>query len=132
MKVAFYDQQNDFNPMNGKTICNNSELLETLDNLTHRQPFFAELAAENRCTLLIGIGGTIGCVQYSGPDGNPPYMMALGTTKDQNQGYVEFLTADTGTPVPKRYCIALDQVKNAASYFFETGNRTPELTWEEI
>ena len=85
VKVKFYDQQNEANPMNGTTISTRSELLEILDSLTDREPFFVELVAQNTYTLLIGIGGTIGCVQHSGPDRNPPYMMALGPTEHQNR-----------------------------------------------
>ena len=38
--------------------------------------FFVELHGGNARDLLIGLGGDVDCVQYSGHDGDPPYLMA--------------------------------------------------------
>jgi len=43
-----------------------------------------------------------------------------------------FLISDTLTPVSKRYCISLETVKQAAAFFLETGERVPNLIWEQI
>ena len=47
-------------------------------------------------------------------------------------GHIEFLTANTATPVPSRYGLPFDLVKKVIAYFQETGSRSPEVAWEQI
>lgn len=132
MNAEFFDRQEQSNPLNGAKIENGGKLLKILDDLRSREPFFCELVGENSFNLLLGVGRTIGCVQYSPGDGSTPYLMAVATGEQDSDGYVEFLTADTPTPVPRRYCLSFEIVKQIAAYFIETGKRSPEVSWEEI
>src|SRR5712691_8300981 len=132
MRVTFFDRQEISNPLNNRSFSKALDLLEVIDSLRSREPFFCELVGENGYNLLIGLGGTIGCVQYSRADGSPPYVMAIGAGEQEGEGYVEFLTADTPTPVPSRYCIPFDLVKKVAVYFLETGGRSSQLAWGEV
>ena len=38
---------------------------------------------------------------------------------------------DTPTPIPQRFCLPLETVKQIAAYFIETGERWPGVSWEE-
>ncbi|MGO9005588.1 MAG: Imm1 family immunity protein [Beijerinckiaceae bacterium] len=104
----------------------------TLGLSSRISPFFCELEGENGYKLLVGIGGDIGCTQYSREDGNPPYWMATTPATKNKQGAVDFLIADMATPVPARYCLPFDAVKDIILYFQNTGLRNPAVDWEEI
>ena len=132
MMVRFFDRQELSNPVNGTNISTKADLLAELNSLSYRKPFFCELAEENSYNLLIGLGGAVGCVQYSAADGSTPYLMAVGPDGFEQEGFEEFLIDDTATPVARRYCMSFDLVKEVAVYFLETGDRNPLVTWEEI
>jgi hypothetical protein len=132
MAVRFFDTQDAGNPANGKTITSESELRELLNSLRYRDPFFCELVAPNASKLLLGIGSDIGCAQYGPSDGSPPYLMAAAATEQPADSYAEFLTADTPSPVPIRYCLPLKTTLDIAAYFVETGEPWPGTRWEDI
>ena len=75
--VRFLDHQDETNPLNGFVIVDDAQLSQVLDSFRTREPFFAELYCENGYKLLIGIGRTVGCVQYGRSDGDKPYLMAV-------------------------------------------------------
>ena len=132
MIVKFFDRQNESNPLNGHLVERDNELLQIFDDLRNRAPFFTELVGENGHNLLVGTGGATGCVQYSRNDGRPPYLMALGPDVESPEEYLEFLTGNTPTPVPRRYALPFKLVKEIAVHFRQTGARSPVVSWEEI
>jgi hypothetical protein len=132
MKVAFFDRQDEHNPENGTQIENVCELLRIFDCLLTRPPFFCELVGDGDYRLLVGLGGSLGCVQYSRQDGNAPYLMATTEVAKLNNQHVEFLIGNTPTPVPARYCLPFDVVKKISIHFLNTGDPEPAVTWEEI
>jgi len=132
MTVKVFDRQNESNPLNGRVVEHDDELLQILESFRSRPAFFAELVGENGYNLLVGVAGATGSVQYSRDDGTPPYLMALGSDRESPGEYLEFLTGDTPTPVPRRYGLPLDLVKEVAVYFRQTGQCSPAIPWEEI
>src|SRR5690242_20342641 len=111
MTVTFFDRQDKLNPLNGTMIQDPGEVAQLLKSLQHRTPFLCELIGDNGYNLLLGIGATCGCSQYSRGDGNPPYLMAIGDDQAASEEYVEFLTADTPTPIARRYCITSQAIE---------------------
>lgn len=77
MIVEFFDRQDDANPMNGSRVDGVEPLLRVLDAQQDRDPFFAELVGANGFKLLVGLGGAVGCLQFSASTGEPPYLMAV-------------------------------------------------------
>ena len=75
MHVLYANQQDDLDPMNG-TVIDGVKLAELLDGRRKKPPFLARLSGENGFELMIGIGGNVGCAQYSRSDGELPYLMA--------------------------------------------------------
>jgi hypothetical protein len=132
MIVKFFDMQDESNPLNGLIVGSDKELAQLLDGFRTRDPFFAELRGENGYNLLIGIGSTIGCVQYSHGEGDPPYLVALATPPISRRDDGEFLAGDTPTPIPARNILPFEQVKQIAIYFRETGAPSPGVSWEEV
>jgi hypothetical protein len=132
MTVVFFDLQESSNPMNALRITNKIELDEALEKLGNREPFSFELVGENGYKLLVGFGKAIGCVQHSRTDGDTPYLMAVAPGAWEAKDYFEFLAGDTPTPISKRYCMPWEQVRQIANYFLETGDRSPDISWEEI
>lgn len=132
MNVEFFDTQDERNPLNGLIVSEGSCLSELLDQLKDRPPFFCNLIGQDGHTVLLGIGGPRGCVQYSRTDGAPPYLMAISRDPEVSREFFEFLIGNTPSPVPSRYCPPFDTVKNIATYFQMTGERSPAVSWEEI
>ena len=132
MSVEFFDRQNPLHPANGARIQSGDDLSRLLAGFLNRKPFFCELLTDNGYKQLIGIGGTIGCVQHSRIDGSPPYLMAVANNNLDTESETEFLIDDRATPVLMRYCIPFEIVKQAAICFLETGKCDPSVSWEEI
>jgi len=132
MKVTFFDRQEASNPHNNEVVDASTSLLDILESLQDRKPFFCELVGENGFNLLLGVGGNVSCAQYSPSDGGTPYVMARLESNAKTDGYAEFLINDTITPVPDRYSIPFDTAKEVAAHFLKTGQRSPLVLWEEI
>lgn len=92
----------------------------------------AELIGANGYILVVGIGGPVGCVQYSHSDGNPPYLVAVAPNPIAEDEYIEFLTGNTPTPIPARHILPFEKVKEVVKYFHETGTRSAAVSWEEV
>jgi hypothetical protein len=131
MTVRFFDRQDESNPLNGHAVEHDDDLLEILDGLRGRDPFFAELVGENQYNLLLGLGGIVGSVQYSRSDGRPPYLMAVGPEESPGR-YLEFLIGNTLTPVPRRFGLSYEVMREVAAHFQRTGERCPGVSWEEV
>jgi len=132
MKAQFFDRQDTANPLNGTSIESFAELQSMLESVRNRPPFFAELIGDNGFKLLLGLGTNEGCVQFSSTDGAPPYLMAVAPNPRDSIGESEFLIGDTASPVPKRYCMPYEAVVHIAAAFLQTGQRKPDVHWEEI
>jgi hypothetical protein len=132
VKVKFLDHQDRGNPLNGTEIVSRDALSRVLDGLRGREPFFCEIVGENGFKLLLGVGADYSCAQHSPSDGSTPYLMAVADPDESVDEFQEFLTANTLTPVPKRYCLSFDRMKEIALHFLEYGDRVSGVTWEEI
>jgi Immunity protein Imm1 len=132
MIVRVHDCQDQTSSVNGLVVTSDDQLLQVLDSFRTRDPFFAELLGDHGYKLLIGIGGTIGCAQFSRLDGEPPYLMAVAPNRIAELDQVEFLAGNTPTPVPSRYILPFEKIMNIASQFRRTGKRSAEVLWEEI
>jgi hypothetical protein len=131
MKVRYDNQQDDLDPMNGGVFSDQEKLIELLDSRRNDPPFAARLSGDNGFELMIGIGGDVGCVQYSHSNGDLPYLMAV-PPGPQPSGDVEFLMGGTATPIPARYILSFDELKKVVLYFLETGDRINAVSWEAI
>ena len=131
MRAQFFDRQDDGNPLNGIVLEDSEALRKIVQTMQARVPFFAELVGINGRTLLLGLGSSDGCVQFSSTDGGPPYLMAL-RPNDEGEGEQEFLIGGTLSPVPRRYCLPMRTVEDIAATFLANGERYPGVEWEEI
>lgn len=132
MKVQFFDRQNAANPLNGGYVEDLAGLRNVLGSARDRPPFFAELIGDNGFKLLLGLGSTEGCVQFSSVDGAPPYLMAVTPSQRDSEGELEFLIGGTASPVPRRYCLPYGAVEDIAAVFVQNGGRKSDVSWEEI
>jgi len=118
--------------MDGAEIADTSKLAELLEARRKQPPFLGRLSGENGFQLGIGIGRDVGCVQHSRSDGMPPYLMAISPNPPMKRGGIEFLTANTPTPVAARWIVRFDELMQIAAYFLETGERTNTVAWEQV
>jgi hypothetical protein len=150
MRVKFLDMQARANPLNGKWIESREELELVFGKLRHREPFGLKLHGENGLTLDICLANAFGSVQCTTPDnayllatkpGSAPFASTDNTSThrlaflaDEASGLQspEFLVGGTPTPIPTRYVLPYDLVREIAVYFLETGGCRPDVSWEQI
>jgi hypothetical protein len=131
MRAQFFDRQDKLNQVNGAMLEDPEALRTMVQSMQSRAPFLAELIGTNGRTLLLGLGCSDGCVQFSSTDGAPPYLMAVRNNAYQ-EGEQDFLISSTPTPVPRRYCLPMQRVAEIAVAFLENGERSSDVEWEEI
>ena len=132
VKAVFNDMQDHSSSLDGAAVHNHHELFAVLDNAQGREPFGRELEGENGYKLTLGVGKDVGFVQHGRADGDTPYLAAVAPENYWHQEYAEFFVGDTPTPIPQRFCLPFEMVKQIAAYFIETGERSPAFAWEEI
>ena len=137
MKAVFNDLQDYSSALDGTSVLDEKELGSVLESLRNREPFACELEGDNGYKLTMGIGKEVGFVQHSSIDGDSAYLVALAPgfhigELDEEQKYVEFLCGNTPSPIAKRYILPFEILMQIATYFLETGERSPALSWEEI
>ena len=132
MNAIFQDHQDKHNGLNGMPIRSEGDLEVLLDSFAGREPFFFELTGENGFALLVGIGVDACCVQYGKSDGDPPYAMATNGMTEENEPFGVFLTGNTPTEVPRRFCIALSTARQIIVDFLMKGERSPAVEWQNI
>jgi hypothetical protein len=128
--VRFYDREDGSNPGNGSEVDSPDALLRIVDAHQARPPFFAEVVGTD-FKLLVGLGGSRGCAQYSPANGDAPYLMAVGREPGRS-GEMEFLIGGTATPVPGRYCLPAGLLRIVIQHFAETGKPSPAVEWEPL
>jgi hypothetical protein len=117
MNILYANQQDKLDATNGAIIAEGAKPAELLEGRRKKPPFLARLSADNGFELMIGIGGNFGCAQYSRSDGMPPYLMAISANPPMKSGGIEFLTADTPTPIAAREILAFHELKEVAIHF---------------
>jgi hypothetical protein len=132
MNATFNDLQDKSNVMNGTRVRDSFGLNALLEPLKERQPFMFELVGVNGCTLLVGFSKDVGCVQFSASDGEPPYLMALNDDIVEDEPFISFLNGNTPTPVPRRFCLPIEQVLAVTGAFIDEGVRSDAVGWEEL
>ena len=132
MIVRYDNEQSASDPLSGTVIDGSLRLAQLLESRRDNAPFFARLTADNGFEIMIGIGRDVGCVQYSRSNGGPPYLMAVSYDPPVKRGCVEFLAANTPTPIAARYIINFDELKAIALHFLNTGERSGSTSWQVL
>ena len=132
MKVTYNNEQDELDPLDGCVIGTSGELANFLEDARIKTPFFARLSCDNGFELLVGIGANVGCAQYSRSYGESPNLMAVSRCPSMKRGYIEFLAADTPTPVAARYIISFEELKEVILHFFQTGDRSDAVVWQRL
>ncbi len=132
MIVRYFNNQYKSDPINGATFANAVDLAALLDSEKDSTPFIAELRGDNEFELVFGIGADLGFVEHRRINGDLPYLMAVSTHPLMQSGHVDFLTANTPTPIAAHYILSFDELKQIALYFFETGERSRAVLWEAV
>jgi hypothetical protein len=132
MRVQYENLQNEFDSMSGSEISDSANLASLLDGIRNNIPFIARLRGEDGFQLFLGIGSDLGFVEYMCVDGSLPYLAALSAKPQVKAGHVEFLTANTPTPIPARFILSFDEMKQIALHFLKTGERSDAVIWESI
>jgi len=135
MRWILWDEQDETNPINGKTICTAAELKPLYESIHDRPPFFFSLEDEGGARLLIGIGRRdVGCIQYSTPGDASAPLVAVGDISASADGPMgaEFLCGDTPTPIVRRYCLPFNDVVRLVGDLVESGMLANDATWEKI
>lgn len=132
VKILYKNQQDKLDPLNGAIISEAAKLSEILEERKNYPPFFIRLSGDNGFQIIIGIGGNVGCVQYSRSDGELPYLMAVPSIPRLTTGDIEFLAGNMLTPVPARNILSFDELRKVVEDFASTGKRSSSVLWEPV
>lgn len=132
MNIQYRNNQDKSDPQSRAVFSDGKSLSVLLDGLRIRNPFIAELRGENGFELTVGLGGNLGFVEHRRIDGDLPYLMAVSPRPPMKSGEVEFLTANTPTPIDAKYILTFDELKKIAIEFQSTGERSKSVRWEAI
>lgn len=132
MSAKYFDQNNESNPDNGAALTDGPSAKAMLKRQAVNRQVFCELISEERSKLLVGLGPSIGCAQFTNADGEPPYLVAKLDSEDSREGFADFMIGNEPSEVPLRLCLPLHVLLEVAAYFVETGKRSPLVSWEEL
>jgi hypothetical protein len=132
MKVQYRNNQDESDLHHGSSITEIAKLSELLERARRKSSFIAELRGDNGFELVMGIGTDFCCVEHRRIDGDLPYLMAVSSHPPMLAGEVEFLTANTPTPIQARYILGFEELKQIALHFLATGERSDSVSWEAI
>jgi hypothetical protein len=124
--------RNSLDRVNGTIVADSDQLIELLERWRKSEPFVAELLGDHGFCLLLGIGSGIGFAQYRPVNGDLPYFMGLPAKRRVKRRRIEFLVNDIPTPIPARYILNFDEVRQIAQHFLRTGERNGAFAWESI
>ena len=119
MIVQYLNNQDKSDSQSGAVFTDGERLSVLLNGLRKRSPFVAELRGDSGFELLVGIGGNLGFVEHRRIDGDLPYLVAVSPDPPIKSGEVEFLTANTPTPIRARYILSFDELKQIAIHFLK-------------
>lgn len=132
MKIHYLNHQNKRDPMHGAFITGSAQLAGLLDNARREPPFVANLEGDNGYEILMGIGKKFGWAQFSRSNSGGPYLMAVSPEPPLKRGYLEFLAANTPTPIAARCVIRFDELKKVALDFLKTGEKSDVVSWQPL
>lgn len=127
MKLVFHDYACDDMP--DRTFTTVQELENFIDEHS-KGSIMGEFESENGFKIDIGIDENLGMVQYFAIDGDPPYFMAVSPTQIV-EGSHDFIMTGAPSEILGKYCLPLDVFKKIVMDFFETGQRSSSVKWEE-
>jgi hypothetical protein len=127
MSARFFDLHDRSNPLDGSEVTTSVELSSIIDGWSAGRAQFCELVAENGFKLLLGVSRDLGCIQHSSCDDNSPYLMATNKPVLDTSDCVKFLIDNEPTHVPRYYRLPMELVKEIATHFLETGQRSSDV-----
>jgi hypothetical protein len=106
-------------------------LLDRLSAEAERDtPFMVTLAREDGSTLSIGLGRPESTASYVSGTFDPPYFASRGDGAGEGAP-VEFVFSGEITEFPPWSVVPTEAARQALRVFFETGELSPEIDWEE-
>lgn len=132
MSAIFFDRYFEGNPLTSTNFESGDEAIARLQGELNRVPHFVELQSDKNTKLLIGLGGEMGCAQFSSIAGDPPYLMACLPGHESLEGFEYFYISGELSEVPKQYCIPLGALLKVIKDFVDTGTQSHTVNWVEI
>lgn len=100
-----------------------------LRQLQIEEPLSGELVCENGYNLTFGIDGQLAFVQYSGADGDPPYLVAAALNPIAESH--NFVVTNELTAIDGSNCLSFVEFESIARHFMETGKNSPSHKWND-
>ena len=108
-----------------------SKLKEILDTFTEWDDPSVRLIKPDKARLDLTVSKPYGLVQYMQPSLEQPSLVAKGEDADSEATH-EFIYNGEPNPVPLRYCVTLEKMKEIALSYFNSGELPDSVEWEEI
>jgi hypothetical protein len=108
-----------------------SKLKELLDEFTEWDDPCMRLIKPDNARLDLAVSKPHALVQYMQPSLEPPTLVARGEDAESEEAH-EFIYNGEPNPVPMRYCITLERMKEIAVHYFNNGELPGFVEWDEI
>jgi hypothetical protein len=112
-------------------ISSRNQLIDKLHAIAKNGNRVVLLHSSDHGTLTIGVGNPCGFVEYMNASATPPYLIAINNSSNNN-GFIEFDSGGTLTPVSTRHCINFDQVVDIVDFFMRSGKLSAAVYWENV
>ena len=130
-KLIDYSQAGALQEVDQISVATAEQLRDVLNGFREPRPRIVHLVSPEGNLLTIGVGGEHASVGFTEASGDPPYLMARGTSDDYDTD-VEFSLGGTPTPIAMAYILPFDKMVAIAEEFLSTGKLPAVIEWEEV
>ncbi len=121
----------------GAEIGSLGALDETIDRLQRKaeeaSPIIVEVQRADGEILSIGLGREEAVLSFTAASGNPPYYVSSsGWQAGENEDILDYDFYGHRAEIRRRYLVPMQQARDALRFFWETGERTKDIIWEEV
>ena len=116
-----------------KEFLDEEEIQHFFQSLQDHGNIIILLESMNYGILTIGVGSPYGFVEFMNNDRNPPYLVATEKiTEKDDDGFIEFDSEGTLTPIPIDKCLPFDRVVEIVVFFIRQKKLLTTVQWVEV
>ena len=131
MKVQYKNWSNIDDTLNGIVISDGPSARKLLATVA-LCPSFVELKREDGCKLLLGLGGDVGCAQFTPAPSAQVHSLMAALDDGNRDELMELSIRGRRVPMSRRYCLPLHTIQRLASDFTRFRYASRSVTWDEL
>jgi hypothetical protein len=113
-------------------ISHNEDLVPTLRRLSEHGNIIVTFEKPGLFNLTVGIGKTLGFVEYMNADREPPYIIATKNVQGKSDQYIDFDSNGTQTPIADKFCLPISEIFDIVTFIIENSVLPKNVDWENV